>query len=67
MVLGVEAILNHRFNKTLSRWELCAQWMGLQAIEEAWEPLAVLAQDVPVKVKGYINACDDDDLREQIE
>ncbi|KAG3248589.1 hypothetical protein PI124_g6750 [Phytophthora idaei] len=42
-------------------------WMGLQAIEDFWEPLDVLAQDVPVKVHDYINASGDDDLRSQLE
>ncbi|KAG2818927.1 hypothetical protein PC113_g22805 [Phytophthora cactorum] len=40
--------------------------MGLQAIEDSWEPLDVLAQDVPVKVRDHINASGDDDLRSQL-
>ncbi|KAJ8525699.1 hypothetical protein ON010_g15415 [Phytophthora cinnamomi] len=67
MVFGVEDIRDHRFNAALDRWELFVSWMGLQTIEDSWEPLAVLAQDVPTKVREYINASDDDDLREQIE
>ncbi|KAG3175220.1 hypothetical protein C6341_g9590 [Phytophthora cactorum] len=67
MVLGVEEFRNHRFNDALDRWELQVSWMGLQAIEDSWEPLDVLAQDVPVKVRDYINASGDDDLRAQLE
>jgi hypothetical protein len=40
--------------------------MGLQAIASSWEPLAVLTQAVPAKVRDYIDASGDDDLREQI-
>ncbi|GMF22480.1 unnamed protein product [Phytophthora fragariaefolia] len=29
MMLGVEAICDHRFNHTLERWELQVSWMGL--------------------------------------
>ncbi|KAG3061055.1 hypothetical protein PI124_g22526 [Phytophthora idaei] len=67
MVLGVEDIRNHRFNNALDRWERQVSWMGLQAIEDSWEPLDVLAQDVPVKVRDYIDASSDDDLRAQLE
>ncbi|KAG3185701.1 hypothetical protein PC128_g13234 [Phytophthora cactorum] len=67
MVLGVEDIRNHRFNDALDRWELQVSWMELQAIEDSWEPLDVLAQDVPVKVRDYINASGDDVLRAQLE
>ncbi|OWZ07275.1 hypothetical protein PHMEG_00020358 [Phytophthora megakarya] len=35
MMLGVEAIRDHRFNDTLSRWELLISWIGLQAIEDS--------------------------------
>ncbi|KAG2873948.1 hypothetical protein PC114_g25569 [Phytophthora cactorum] len=66
MVLGVEDIRNHRFNNALDRWERQVSWMGLQAIEDSWEPLDVLAQDVPVKVRDHINASGDDDLRSQL-
>ncbi|KAG3138247.1 hypothetical protein PC128_g25610 [Phytophthora cactorum] len=67
MVLGVEDIHNHRFNDALVRWELQVSWMGLQAIEDSWEPLDVLAQDVPVKVRDYIIASGDDGLSAQLE
>ncbi|KAG4042647.1 hypothetical protein PC123_g21865 [Phytophthora cactorum] len=67
MVLGVEDIRNHRFNDALVRWELQVSWMGLQAIEDSWEPLDVLAQDVPVKVRDYIIASGDDGLSAQLE
>ncbi|GMF14336.1 unnamed protein product [Phytophthora fragariaefolia] len=67
MVLGVEDIRDHRFNAALDRWEIFyVSWMGPQAIEDSWEPLAVLAQDVPAMVREYNNASDDDDLRSRL-
>ncbi|KAE9062778.1 hypothetical protein PF010_g29265 [Phytophthora fragariae] len=67
MMLGVEAICDHLFNHTLERWELLVSWMGLQAIENSWEPLTTLLQDVPSKVREYAIACEDDDLLQQVE
>lgn len=33
MMLGVERIVDHRFNHEYGRWELMVAWVGLQAIE----------------------------------
>ncbi|POM71797.1 Hypothetical protein PHPALM_11581, partial [Phytophthora palmivora] len=40
IMLGVEAIRDHRYNQALGRWELLVSWVGLQAIEDSWEPFA---------------------------
>uniref|UniRef100_H3GNY2 Chromo domain-containing protein n=1 Tax=Phytophthora ramorum TaxID=164328 RepID=H3GNY2_PHYRM len=50
MVVGVSGLLEHRFNEEFARWELLVAWVGLQAIENSWEPLDTLLQDVPAKV-----------------
>ncbi|KAG2786887.1 hypothetical protein PC129_g20708 [Phytophthora cactorum] len=62
VVLDVEGIRKNRFNDMLDRWERLVSWWGLHAIEDSWEPLMVLLQDVPTKVHACINFCDDDDL-----
>ncbi|OWZ10597.1 hypothetical protein PHMEG_00016534 [Phytophthora megakarya] len=67
MLLGGDAICDHRFNQALQRWELLVSWMGLQAIENSWEPLTILSQDVPNKVLEYAMPSDDADLLEQVE
>ncbi|OWY97272.1 hypothetical protein PHMEG_00032249 [Phytophthora megakarya] len=67
MLLGVDAICDHRFNQALQRWELLVSWMGLQAIENSWEPLTILLQDVPKTVLEYATASDDADLLKQVE
>ncbi|KAE8881630.1 hypothetical protein PF005_g26671 [Phytophthora fragariae] len=63
LVLGVERILNHRFNNTTRRHELLVSWIGLESIEDSWEPLSVMLADVPVKVKEYASHQDDTELR----
>ncbi|RAW34202.1 hypothetical protein PC110_g9486 [Phytophthora cactorum] len=53
LLLGVETFLNHRFNREFDRWELFVSWLGLQNIENSWEPLSTPLQDVHVKVRDY--------------
>jgi hypothetical protein len=67
MMLGVQAICDHRFNESLERWELLVSWRGLQAIENSWEPFTNLLHDVPTKVHDYVKMSDDEALRSQIE
>ncbi|KAG6612727.1 RNA-dependent DNA polymerase [Phytophthora cinnamomi] len=67
MLLGVEKLVDHRYNHDLNRWELFVSWAGLQAIENSWEPLITLLHDVPAKVREYIDAAEDDELSAQID
>lgn len=67
MLLGVEKFTNHRFNQELGCWELFVSWLGLQAIENSWEPLATLLQDVPAKVRDYVDSSGDDELSAQLD
>ncbi|KAG3090539.1 hypothetical protein PI125_g17673 [Phytophthora idaei] len=67
MVLGVDRVVDHRFNQDFNRWELLVSWLGLQAIENSWEPLAILLQDVPAKVREYAAVSGDDELRAQLD
>ncbi|GMG18189.1 unnamed protein product [Phytophthora fragariaefolia] len=67
MLLGVEKLVNHRYNHDLNRWELFVSWAGLQAIENSWEPLITLLHDVPEKVREYIDAAEDDELSAQLD
>ncbi|KAE9047559.1 hypothetical protein PR003_g1022 [Phytophthora rubi] len=50
MLLGVEAIKEHRYNAVLKRWELLISWSGLQNVEDSWESLESMLKDVPAKV-----------------
>ncbi|POM66562.1 Hypothetical protein PHPALM_17559 [Phytophthora palmivora] len=67
MLLGVDKFIEHRYNQELGRWELLVSWLGLQAIENSWEPLSTLLQDVPVKVREYVNASGSDELCAKID
>ncbi|POM74528.1 Hypothetical protein PHPALM_8493 [Phytophthora palmivora] len=67
MLLGVDKFIEHRYNQELGRWELLVSWLGLQAIENSWRPLSTLLQDVPVKVREYVNASGTDELCAQLD
>eukprot|EP00644_Phytophthora_capsici_P010649 jgi/Phyca11/104084/e_gw1.9.846.1 len=66
MLLGVDRFIDHRFNQAFNRWELLVSWLGLQAVENSWEPLDILLQDVTTKVREYVASSNDDDLRAQL-
>ncbi|OWZ06456.1 LOW QUALITY PROTEIN: hypothetical protein PHMEG_00021289 [Phytophthora megakarya] len=63
MLLGVEEFRNHRYNQDFGP---SVSWVGLQAIEDSWEPFSTLLQDVPIKVRNYVNANANDELHAQL-
>ncbi|GMF60931.1 unnamed protein product [Phytophthora fragariaefolia] len=63
IVLGVEGILQHRYNETSRQHELLISWLGLESIEDSWEPLDVMLADIPTKVNEYAASQDDAELR----
>lgn len=66
MLLGVVKFVDRRYNTVLGRWERFGSSMRLQVIENAWEPLTMLLQDVPAKVVDYVSTTnEDDELRDQ--
>ncbi|POM74029.1 Hypothetical protein PHPALM_9063 [Phytophthora palmivora] len=67
MLLGVDKFIEHRYNQDFGGCELLVSWLGLQTIENAWEPLSTLLQDVPVNVREYVNASGSDKLCAQID
>jgi transposase InsO family protein len=66
IVLGVEAIRDHRFNSTTKQWELRISWRGLQEIEDSWEPLTSILNDAPVLVMAYAEEQQDEDFQAQV-
>jgi transposase InsO family protein len=64
IVLGVRAIVAHRFNRETQVWELCVSWQGLDDAENSWEPIAGLVKDVPRLVRQYIMAADEPRLEQ---
>ncbi|OWZ21251.1 hypothetical protein PHMEG_0004231 [Phytophthora megakarya] len=59
MQIRVEEFVDHRFNMEAP--------CGQQAIENSWEPLTTLLQDVPEKVRDYVLASGDDELIDQVD
>lgn len=62
IVLAVCDIVGRRLNTTTNEWELLVAWVGLQDIENSWEPFAVILQDIPARVKLYVDEHTADDL-----
>ncbi|GMF42547.1 unnamed protein product [Phytophthora fragariaefolia] len=63
IVLGLEAILQHRFNEVSQQYELLISWTGLESIEDSWESFAMMLADIPTKVKEYVALQNDTQLR----
>ncbi|EGZ13974.1 hypothetical protein PHYSODRAFT_510353 [Phytophthora sojae] len=62
IVLKVEAIHQHRWNEDMHDYQLAISWEGLEAIEDSWEPLKVMHQDVKVLVDAYVDRAKDEKL-----
>ncbi|KAE9275909.1 hypothetical protein PF008_g29226 [Phytophthora fragariae] len=62
IVLKVEAIRQHRWNEDVHDYQLAISWEGLEAIEDSWEPLKVMHQDIKVLVDAYVDRAKDEKL-----
>ncbi|KAE9196662.1 hypothetical protein PF002_g22989 [Phytophthora fragariae] len=62
IILKVEKFVDHRCNAQSQAFELLVSWCGLESIEDSWEPLRTLTQDVPVLVRAYVEAKKDSKL-----
>ena len=50
----VEELRDCKFNKPLKVWTILVKWMGLGEIENTWEPLPNLLEDVPHLVRAFV-------------
>jgi hypothetical protein len=50
----VEELLDYRYSRARKTWEIEVKWLGLQEIDNSWEPCDALLQDVPVLVREFI-------------
>ena len=50
----VEELRYCKFNKSLKVWTILVKWMGLGEVENTWEPLPNLLEDVPILVRNYV-------------
>ncbi|ETP37536.1 hypothetical protein F442_14659 [Phytophthora nicotianae P10297] len=58
IVLGVRAIVDHRYDSTAKEWQLYVAWRGLEDSENSWEPFAAVSADVPALVTTYVESVD---------
>lgn len=54
-LLAVEAIIEHRLNTDTMVYEVKIQWLGLESIEDPWEPLKTMSEAVPQILLEYAN------------
>ncbi|OWZ12846.1 polyprotein [Phytophthora megakarya] len=45
-----------RKNPVSNEWEVLAPWIGLEDVENSWEPLRSIYADVPTKVQEYVDS-----------
>ncbi|POM68944.1 Hypothetical protein PHPALM_14828 [Phytophthora palmivora] len=64
IVLGVRAIVQHRYHELAAEWQLYVAWRGLEDSENSWEPFASIYADVPALVRAYVEAGGNTELQE---
>ncbi|GMF43135.1 unnamed protein product [Phytophthora fragariaefolia] len=63
--IGPEAFKQHRKHLT-HFYEVLTGWEGLEANEDYWEPIKIMHEDVPAKLKNYVSKAGDKDLSEYV-
>ncbi|GMF33426.1 unnamed protein product [Phytophthora fragariaefolia] len=58
-LLAVEAIVVHKLNSDMEAYEVKVKWLGLETIEDSWEPLKTMCEDVPQLLLQYANYVND--------
>ncbi|POM57605.1 Hypothetical protein PHPALM_37857 [Phytophthora palmivora] len=56
--LTVEEFKGHREHPEHG-YEVLVGWEGLETLEDSWEPVKILQEDVPVKLNAYLSKVDD--------
>ncbi|POM77825.1 LOW QUALITY PROTEIN: Chromodomain containing hypothetical protein [Phytophthora palmivora] len=46
-LLAVETIVDHRINSDMKAYEVKIKWSGLETIEDSWEPMKTMKEDIP--------------------
>ncbi|EGZ26850.1 hypothetical protein PHYSODRAFT_469054 [Phytophthora sojae] len=57
----VASFKEHRKHPAHS-YEVLVAWEGLEEIEDSWEPMTTMHEDVPVKLQDYVRTADDSKL-----
>ncbi|OWZ12192.1 LOW QUALITY PROTEIN: hypothetical protein PHMEG_00014683 [Phytophthora megakarya] len=61
-LVAVKPIVEHRFNADMNAYEVKVKWLGLESIEDSWEALKTIGEDVPQLLLAYANDTNDDGL-----
>lgn len=67
IILGVNEIVEHRYNESIKQFEVLVDWQGLEECENSWEPLKSIYKDVPIKVQEYGKKLDPSEYRKMME
>ncbi|KAE8981370.1 hypothetical protein PR001_g24019 [Phytophthora rubi] len=58
-LLAVEALVDHRYHTSMKMFEIKVKWQGLEEVEDSWEPLKSIVEDVPKLMKEYADEAKD--------
>ncbi|GMF23386.1 unnamed protein product [Phytophthora fragariaefolia] len=61
-LIAVDAIVGHRMNTYMHAYEVKVKWLGLETIEDSWELLKTMSEDVPQLLLQYATATTDDEF-----
>ncbi|KAE9043464.1 hypothetical protein PR003_g6175 [Phytophthora rubi] len=59
----VEVLRACRVSPDTQQWEVQVKWYGLDELEESWEPVETIREDVPVLLQAFLNDGGDDPAR----
>ncbi|ETL90651.1 hypothetical protein L917_10711, partial [Phytophthora nicotianae] len=59
-LLAIEAIMGDRLNADMQAYEVKVKWLDFETIENSWEPLKTMSEDVPQLLLQYANEAGDD-------
>ncbi|KAH9187012.1 hypothetical protein AeNC1_011010 [Aphanomyces euteiches] len=66
ILLKVEHIAAHKFDKNRDCYYMLVHWEGFESIEASWEEVTHLVRDCPVVVQAYVDALKPGKDREQL-
>lgn len=65
-LLAVDALVDHRYHDDMKAFEVKVKWQGLEEIEDSWDPMKVLSEDVPQLMNNYANDKNDERLQRAV-
>ncbi|ETI31997.1 hypothetical protein F443_21115 [Phytophthora nicotianae P1569] len=50
----------------MQAYEVKVKWLGLESVEDSWEPLKTISEDVPQLLSAYASASNDDNFQNAV-